>query len=113
MVDYTPAYHPVEPALGDSLARAFRVARGMALDELQLLQLEVQDRARRALWRGLFLGLGAVCLLLAWLALLAAAVVWLDGLLALEARLALLAASQAVIGAGAVAIALRARRADS
>jgi uncharacterized membrane protein YqjE len=113
MVDYTPALHPVEPALGDSLARAFRVARGMAIDELQLLQLELQERARRALWRGLFAGLGAVCLLLAWLALIAAGVVWLDGRLALEARLALVAASQAVIGAGALAFALRARRAGS
>ena len=97
----------IEPPLGDSFERAIELARRVAVDELELIKIDARDRIRRGVRRGIWLGIAALGLLIAWLAVLASAVVALQPYLALEARLALLAASQLVIGGIALVLALR------
>jgi len=98
-----------EATLGATLARTLDLAQRVATDELRLLQVESERRVEAIARRGAWFGFGALCLLLAWLALAAAAVVALEPVLPLAARLGLLAASQAALGVTFVWIGLRAR----
>ena len=99
----------IEPPLGASLERAIELGRRVALDEFELIKIDTSDRLKRGLRRGVWLGVGAVGLLLAWLAICASLVVALEPYLALEARLALLAACQLVLAGVGFVLALRPR----
>jgi hypothetical protein len=99
----------IEPPLGASLERAIELARRVAVDEFELIKIDASERLQRGLRRGLWLGVAALGLLVGWLAALASVVVALEPYLVLEARLALLAVSQLVLGGVALAIALRSR----
>ncbi len=89
------------------LARALELAQRVAVDELRLLQLETREQMERSLRRELWIAAGVFSLALTWLILLAAVVVALEGRVSLEARLGLLAGSQAVLGAALIAFGLR------
>jgi hypothetical protein len=91
-------YARVEPSVGSSLGRAFDAAQKLVVDELRLLQLESRETLQGVARRGTWLALGTFCLALAWLLLLAAAVVALEGRFPLETRLALVAGTQLVLG---------------
>jgi hypothetical protein len=97
-----------EPTVGATVARTLDLAQRVAAGELRLLQLESERRVEALARRGAWVGFGALCLLLAWLALAAAAVVALEPYLPLAARLGLLAASQALLGVAFFWIGLRA-----
>ena len=90
-----------------SLGRALDLAQRVAVDELRLLQLETREQVERSLWRALRVAAGVFSLALAWLALVAAAVVALKGRMPLEARLGLVAGCQAVLGAMLVGLGTR------
>lgn len=97
------------PSLGVTLERTIDLAQRVASDELRLLQLDSQDRVGDAMRAGVWIGLGAVCLAVAWVAGWTAAVVALEDRFSLEARLAMLAALQLVLGAALMRIGLRSR----
>lgn len=101
---------PLEPSLGATLGRTLDLAQSVATDELRLLQLESKEFVGDAVRSGVWIASGAFCLMLAWIAGSAAAVVALAGQLALEARLGLLAIVQLVLGAALVALGLRHRK---
>lgn len=100
---------PAQPGLGETLGRALDLAQRVAVDQVRLFQVEsrehLQTGARRAAW----IGAGLLCLVLAWIGALAAVVVALEGRFSLEARLALVAGSQAFLGLALVAWGLRRR----
>jgi len=98
-----PSVEPIGPSLGTSLGRAFELAQRVAGDEVRLLQLESHDFLRGTLRRSIWIGVGLFCLMVAWLGLLAAAVIALEPRFSLEVRLALLALLQAAAGAALVA----------
>jgi len=103
MASLLPTAKRIEPSLGASLGRAFELAQHVAGDELRLLQLESHEFVRGILLRSVWVGVGLFCLMIAWLALLAAAVVALEPRFSLEARLALLALFQGAAGGALVA----------
>lgn len=98
-----------EASLGDTLGRALDLAQRVATDEVRLLQLESHERAAEMARRAAWLGSGAACLAIAWTAASIAAVVALGDRFPLEIRLLLVAAFQALLGAGFVMAALRRR----
>lgn len=111
MADTLPTLRS-EPTIGATLARALDLAQRVATDELRLLRVESERRAEALVRRGAWIAIGALCLLLAWLALSAAAVVALEPHLPLATRLGLLAASQALLGAVLVWLGLRGREGE-
>lgn len=102
---------PIAPPLSDSFERAIDLAQQVAIDELRLWQLQIQERVSGAARRAAAIGLGALCLAVAWTVGWAAAVVALAPWFSLEARLLMLAIAQLALGAGAFWFALRRRRA--
>jgi hypothetical protein len=112
MIDRSTPIPHREPSLGAALGRTFELARRVAADELRLLQLESQERVESVARRGGWLVFGALCLLIAWIGLLAAAVVALEGRFSLEVRLLMMAGSQLALGAGVIAYGLHGRRAS-
>lgn len=106
------AYSPIAPSLGATLGRAIDLAQQVATDEVRLLQIESHERFDDAMRRGAWIGFGALCLAVAWIGAWAAAVVALEDRFSLEARLAMLAISQFLLGAALLARGLR-RRADA
>jgi uncharacterized membrane protein YqjE len=101
----------IAPPIAVSLERTIDLAQQVAIDEFRLWQLELQERLSDALRRGLAVGLGALCLIVAWVVAWAAVVVALEPWFSLEARLLMLAISQLLLGAVAVWFGLRSRRA--
>ena len=97
------------PSLGAALGHTIDLAQQVATDELRLLQLESQDRVSDAMHRGMWIGFGALCLAIAWVAAWAAAVVALEDRFSLEARLAMLAILQFAFGTALVRFGLRRR----
>ena len=100
---------PTAPSLGAALGHTIDLAQQVATDELRLLQLESQERVGDAMHRGMWIGFGALCLAVAWVAAWAAAVVALEGRFSLEARLAMLAIAQLAIGAALLGFGRRSR----
>jgi|GEM_PF-2641000 len=88
----------VEPGVGPSIGRVVDLSQRVVIDRLELLQVESRDWLVRAARYAGLVGLGTVSLTVGWIALLAAGVVALDGRMSLEARLALAAAVQGVVG---------------
>ena len=101
----------IAPSLGASLGRTIELAQRVAADEIRLLQLDTQGFLLDALRKSGWIGLGALCLGVAWIAAWAAAVIALEDHFSLEARLAMLAAAQFLLGASLVAYGLRRRAA--
>jgi hypothetical protein len=101
----------IAPPIAVSLERTIDLAQQVAIDEFRLWQLELQERLSDALRRGLAVGFGALCLIVAWVVAWAAVVVALEPWFSLEARLLMLAISQLLLGAVAVWFGLRSRRA--
>ncbi len=99
--------------MGVALERTIDLAQRLASDEFRLLQLDSQDRVNDAMRGGVWIGFGAVCLVIAWVVACAAAVVALGPWLSLEARLALLAIAQLALGSALVRFGLRRRSAAS
>jgi len=106
---HSPAGPPTAPSLGDSFGRALDLAQRVAVDEVRLLQIESHERLSAVMRRAAWIGFGAFCLAVAWIGAWAAAFVALEDRFSLEARLALLAISQCVLGASLLAHALRGR----
>jgi hypothetical protein len=101
----------IAPPLAVSFERTIDLAQQVVIDELRLWQLELQERLGDALRRGVAIGLGVLCLSLAWVVAWAAAVVALEPWFSLEARLLVLAISQLLLGGVALWLGLRSRRA--
>jgi hypothetical protein len=89
---------PTVPSLVTRSATLSILAQRVATDELRLLQLESQDRVSDVMHRGMWIGFGALCLAIAWVAAWAAAVVALEDRFSLESRLAMLAITQFAFG---------------
>ncbi|HXK21356.1 MAG TPA: phage holin family protein [Myxococcota bacterium] len=88
---------PVRP--GDaSLSHTFELAQRVAKDRLRLLNLDLEARASSVVRRSTFISVGALCLLLAWIGLLGAAVFGLAERIALPLSLLAVALSQLVLG---------------
>jgi hypothetical protein len=100
---------PFAPSFSATLGRTLELAQRIAADEIRLLQLDSQERLLDALRRSAWIGFGALCLGVAWVAIWAAALVALEAQFSLEARLAMLAISQLLLGAALVAQGLRRR----
>ena len=90
--------HSAEP----SLAQTLELAQRVALDRLRIFQLDLEERARSALRRSTWIGVGILCLLAAWVGLLGAAVFALAERIPLSMSFLLVATSQLLIGAGAI-----------
>ncbi len=88
----------VEPSLGPALERVIDLSQRVVVDRIELLQVESQDWLVRAGRRAGLVSLGAMSLLVAWIALLAAGVVALDGYLPLGVRLVLAAGVEMLVG---------------
>jgi len=97
-IERLSAYPRSEPSLGATLERTIDLAQRVAKDELRLLQLESHERIHEVFRRGAWLALGAVCLVVAWIAGWAAAVVALAEYFSLEVRFAMLALAQLGLG---------------
>ena len=102
---------PIAPPLSDSFERAIDLAQQVAVDELRLWQLQIQEHLLGAARRAVAMGFGALCLAVAWTVGWAGAVVALAPWFSLEARLLMLAIAQLALGAGAIWFGLRSRRA--
>jgi len=101
----------VGPSWSVALGRTLDLAQQVATDEVRLLQLEIMDRVSEVMRRGMWIGLGALCLAVAWVAVWVAVVVALEERFSLEQRLAMLAISQIALGAALIGFALRQGRA--
>ena len=88
----------VEPSLGPALERVIDLSRRVVVDQIELLQVESQDWLVGAARRAALVSLGAMSLLVAWIVLLAAGVVALDGYLPLGVRLVLAAGVEVLVG---------------
>ena len=88
------------PSLGKAAARVLDLTQRVAIDRIELLQMESYNRLIAAARNASLLLIAAMCLMLAWLALLAALVVDLKGRWPLEVRLIFVAGIQAVFGFG-------------
>lgn len=104
---------PITPSLGAALGRTIDLAQQVATDELQLVQLKAQDRVIDVIRSAAWIGFGALCLAVAWVAAWIAAVVALEDRFSLAARLAMLAISQLALGGVLVGWGLRNRQVAS
>jgi hypothetical protein len=85
---------PGEPSVAQTLDLAQRVA----IDRLRLFQLDLETRVKQVALRTVWTGFGALCLLVAWLGVLGAAVFALSERMPLSSSLLLVAGSQLLIG---------------
>jgi hypothetical protein len=92
-----------------AFGRTIDLAQQIATDELRLVQLESQGRVMDSIRGGAWIGFGVLCLTVAWVVAWAAAVVALESRFSLEARLAMLAIFQLVLGAVLIGYGRRSR----
>ena len=97
---------PVRPDDG-SVRRTLELAQRVAKDRLRLLKLELEERASSVVRRSTLISVGALCLLLAWIGLLGAAVLGLAQRIPLPLSLLAVALSQLVLGLGLILLARR------
>jgi hypothetical protein len=100
----------IEPALGAAIDRVVDLSQRVVIDRIELLQVESKDWLVRAARSAGLASLGTLSLAVAWIALLAAAVVALDGRMPLGVRLVLVAAVQVVVGGSLLGWAMLRRR---
>lgn len=86
-----------EPTLSTALERVVETSQRVLIDRLELLRVEVEEDVSRTLQSMVFLVGAAVLGICGWLALLAAVIRWLDGLLPLSASLAIVGGANAII----------------
>ena len=104
-VETSPA--PSDPSVGDALIHLFESGQRLVLDRIDLARFDLRELAGRTV-RGAALAVtGGVLLAGGWFMAMASAVVWLRQYLPLAASLAVVAVASAVLGAAAIAIALR------
>jgi len=94
-----------EPGLADIVKSTAADVVHLATAELRLAKLEVTEGIRAQAGRVALLAAGAIPLLVAYLLGVAALVAWVRPMLGLPGTLALVAASQAALGAVIVAVA--------
>jgi len=92
---------PVRPD-DASLSHTLELAQRVARDRLRLLKLDLEERASSVVRRSTLISVGALCLLLAWIGLLGAAVLGLAQQIALPLSLLVVALSQLVLGAALI-----------
>lgn len=102
MPDDSPT--PTGPPLGDSVARALEAGQRLVHDRVDLLRFDLRQLARRTLSSALLIAAGGFLVAVAWVALMGAAVLWLQAYLSPAASLAAMAAATAGLGAAAMAI---------
>jgi hypothetical protein len=93
--------HSVLPALVDVVEAGQRVL----LDRIELLRLDFRQAVDRGINAGIVFACGAVLLVAAWLASMAALVLYLNRWITPEASLAAVALATAVVGAGLTGLA--------
>jgi len=91
-----------------SLSHTLELAQRVAKDRLRLLKLELEERAGAVVRRSTLISVGALCLLLAWIGLLGAAVLGLAARIPLPLSLLAVALSQLVLGVVLILVARRA-----
>lgn len=94
----TDSVAELEPSLGSAAARVLDLTQRVAIDRIELLQVESYNRLVATARNASLLVIGMMCLMVAWLVLLAALVVALKGRWPLEVRLTFVAGIQAVFG---------------
>jgi hypothetical protein len=104
---------PSEPSLLASIIRLFEAGQRVVLDRLDLAYFDLAQLATRTLRGAALIAIGAVLLTGAWFTVMGGAVVWLQQYMSLAASLALVAATSAVLGGGALAVGLRRARAGA
>ena len=95
-----------------ALERTLGLVHRMVINQMRMVQFEWEDHVQRRLRRSTWIGFGLVCMLLAWVALLGAAVVALEGVLPLEGRLVLVSTSQLLLGVALIGWGRRLRRGE-
>jgi len=88
---------PIRPA-DEAFSHTFELAQRVANDRLRLLKLDLEERASSVVRRSTLISVGAVCLLLAWIGLLGAAVLGLAQQIPLPLSLLAVAGSQLALG---------------
>ncbi len=86
------------PSIGGAAARVFDLTQRVAIERIELLQVESYNRLVAAARTASLHVVVALCLMVAWLSLLAVFVVALRGWWPLETRLALVAGIHTVLG---------------
>lgn len=104
-VETKPA--PSEPSVGDALIHLFESGQRLVLDRIDLARFDLRELAGRTVRDAALAVTGGVLLAGAWFLAMASAVVWLRQYLPLALSLAMVAGASAVLGAGAIALALR------
>jgi hypothetical protein len=104
-VDSSPA--PSEPSVGDALIHLFESGQRLVLDRIDLARFDLRELAGRTVRGAALAVIGGVLLAGGWFMAMASAVVWLRQYLPLAASLAIVAVVSAVLGATAIAVALR------
>ena len=105
MLDTHPS--PSEPSLVDSVVHVLEAGQRVVLDRVDLLRFDLSQLATRTLGGAVLIAVGAFLLTGAWFTLVGAVVVWLHQYLSLSASLAVVAATTAGFGAGAIAMGIR------
>jgi putative superfamily III holin-X len=94
---------PVRPRPDDaSFSHTFELVQRVAKDRLRLLKLDLEERASTVVRRSTLISVGALCLLLAWVGLLGAAVLGLAERIPLPWSVLAVALSQLVLGIGLI-----------
>ena len=88
---------PVRPD-DASFSHAFELAQRVARDRFRLLKLDLEERASSVVRRSTLISVGALCLLLAWIGLLGAAVLGLAQRIPLPLSVLAVALSQLALG---------------
>jgi hypothetical protein len=98
---------PNEPSVGDALIHLLESGQRLVLDRIDLARFDLRELADRTVRAAALAVTGGVLLAGGWFMAMASAAVWLRQYLPLAASLAVVAVASAVLGAAAIAVALR------